>query len=239
MKTKPCRRRPHSAPRSRRASNIRRPRFESLEDRRLLTVLFSENFPATSFSGANWSTIDDATIDSVGLGEPSSPYSARLNGNPDGGDRMESAVLNLSGQSSATLSYYYQRTGGGNGTETGDDLILEYKNSVGSWVELDRQPGSGADMSSYALRTVSLPSAALHSAFQFRRHWRRRARGGGGWRRGNRKRCPLSWHVQLGIRAGYVQPGVRVFGSGEDELFAAVVLGVFPIGNAVRRIRIG
>jgi len=49
-------------------------------------VIFSDNFPTTTLNISNWtSTISQPTIDSVGISEPSEPYSLRLNGNPDGG----------------------------------------------------------------------------------------------------------------------------------------------------------
>ena len=131
-------------------------------------ILFSEMFETTTFSTVNWVSVSDAVIDTLGMSEPSAPYSVRLNGNPSGGDELRSVVIDLSGTANATLSYYYQRTGGGDSTESGDDLVIEYKNAFGSWVELDRQLGSESDMTTYAQQTITLPAAALHSAFQFR-----------------------------------------------------------------------
>lgn len=146
----------------------RRLRFEALEQRRLLAVLFSDTFPMTSYDSTKWELVNGATIDSVGIAEPSAPYSARLNGSPDGNDLIQSKVIDLSSHSSATLAYAFERTGGGNSPEINDDLIVEYKNSSGVWIELDRQLGSGVDMSTYSEVQKPLPVAALHSAFQFR-----------------------------------------------------------------------
>jgi len=131
-------------------------------------VPFSDTFPNPSFDPFKWSIISATTIDTVGIAEPSSPYSARLNGMPSGGDELCSVILDLSGPSSAELSYSYQRCGGGDSPETGDDLIVEYKDGSGTWVELERQLGSGSDMSTFVQSVIILPPPAFHSEFQFR-----------------------------------------------------------------------
>lgn len=128
---------------------------------------FFEDFATTTYEPSRWSSVQNATIDDVGIGEPSGPFAARLNGNPDGIDIIESAVLDLSGATSAELSYYFQQTGGGESPDSGDDLVLEYFDGS-TWVELERQLGSGPDMTTFEQSTVTLPSAALHSNFQFR-----------------------------------------------------------------------
>ena len=132
------------------------------------TLPFYEAFPTLSFASSNWALVDDAAIDTVGIGEPSAPYSARFNGNPDGGDELRSVVFNLAGETQVELSYFYQRKGGGNSTESGDDLIVEYKNASEAWVELERQLGSGSSMSTFAERVIDLPEQAMHASFQFR-----------------------------------------------------------------------
>ncbi len=131
-------------------------------------VIFSDSFPSTTLDTSKWiSQISVPTIDNVGLEEPSPPYSLRLNGNPGGGDAVESKILDLSVYDSAQLKYWYEQTGGGESPDTGDDLIIEYWNGS-TWVELERQLGSGSNMTSYVQSEVNLPMAALHAGFRVR-----------------------------------------------------------------------
>jgi subtilisin family serine protease len=131
--------------------------------------IFSDNFPSTTLDSSKWiSTISAPTIDDVGIGEPSPPYSLRLNGNPGGGDAVESRILDLSIYSSVQLKYWYEQTGGGDDPDlSGEDLIVEYWNGS-TWVELERQLGAGPDMTSYVQSVISLPTAALHVGFRVR-----------------------------------------------------------------------
>ncbi len=41
--------------------------IEVLETRTLLTTLFSDIFPSTTFDATKWTTVEDATIDNVGI----------------------------------------------------------------------------------------------------------------------------------------------------------------------------
>jgi subtilisin family serine protease len=132
------------------------------------TLPFYEPFATRSFSASNWALVDDATIDTVGIGEPSAPYSARLNGNPDGADEIRTVPFNLSSETALVLSYWYEQTGGGESADIGDNLIVEFLNAGESWIELERQLGVGADMSIYAESTIVLPPAALHEQVRFR-----------------------------------------------------------------------
>ena len=129
------------------------------------SVLFSDPFPATTFDSSNWTTVTNATIDDVGIGEPSAPYSARFNGNPSGNDRIESKVIDLASYSQATLSYYFEQAGGGDDPESGDDLIVEYWDGAG-WIELERKLGAATAATSYTQSSISLPSAAFHTGFR-------------------------------------------------------------------------
>ncbi|MGH8015562.1 MAG: hypothetical protein ACREBV_05180, partial [Candidatus Zixiibacteriota bacterium] len=72
------------------------------------------------------------------------------------------------GQDSVMLSYFYQRRGGGDSPESGDDLFCEYFDSSGQWVLLFQHLGSGPDMSVFEESSVLLPSAAQHSVFRIR-----------------------------------------------------------------------
>ncbi|MHC4110777.1 MAG: S8 family serine peptidase [Planctomycetota bacterium] len=115
-----------------------------------LYTVFFDDFPTTDLNG-----------------EPSPPYSLRLNGDPNGRDAVESRVVNLSGLSGLELRYWWQRTGGGEHVEEGEDLIFEYWAGT-DWVELGRQFGGGPDMSNYLESVVPLPPAAYHENFRLR-----------------------------------------------------------------------
>jgi len=130
-------------------------------------ILFEDTFPSLKIDPKKWMVAGDVTIDNTGINEPSPEYSLRLNGYPLGGDLIESVVMDLSSYAGATLTYYYQRTGSGNSPEQGEDLVTEYFDGL-SWVELDRQPGDGADMDDYEMVIIPLPPEALHEGFSFR-----------------------------------------------------------------------
>lgn len=130
--------------------------------------IFFDSFPTTTLDSSNWiNTISVPTIDDFGIGEPSPLYSLRLNGTPDGGDAVESCVIDLSSMSSAELSYWWERTGGGEHPDPGEDLVVAYWNGS-SWVELARHPGGDTDMTSYVQSVIALPAEALYGNFRLR-----------------------------------------------------------------------
>ncbi len=133
-----------------------------------LTVPFYDDFPATTVDPAKWVQATNVTIDAVGITEPSEPYSVRLNGNPTGADTLMSQAIDLNVVGGVNVVYSYERQGGGDKPETGDDLIVEYFTNVGTWAELSRQLGSGPAMTSYATVTVGVPTNGYHSAFRLR-----------------------------------------------------------------------
>jgi|GEM_PF-637370 len=135
----------------------------------VLALPFVDQFPTTTFDPAKWQTVTNATIDDVGINEPSAPYSARFNGNPTAnGDSIISYPINLAGQTSVRLTYWYQIRGGGDSPEAGDDLFIEYRDSGGNWQLLQQHLGSGPDMTTYEQVTMMLPPAAMHAGFRLR-----------------------------------------------------------------------
>ncbi|MBK8913271.1 MAG: S8 family serine peptidase [Phycisphaerales bacterium] len=129
---------------------------------------FHDDFEATDFDTARWAASGGATIDGLGIGPPSPPFSARLNGDPRGGDVLTTRMVNLRAAAGATVEYHWQRRGGGESPDPGDDLVIYYHADDGVWRELARHPGAGADMTTFAAATHSLPSDALHPAFRLR-----------------------------------------------------------------------
>ena len=131
------------------------------------SVLFEDTFESNQIDPAKWIVISGAKVDNMGINEPSPDYSLRLNGHPSGGDSIESAVIDLSSHTEATLTYYYQRTGSGNSPEYGEDLVIEFYDGY-SWIELDRLGGEGPDMENYEQVTIELPAGAFHAGFSLR-----------------------------------------------------------------------
>jgi len=128
-----------------------------------------DTFPSTSLNSTKWlKNVGSASVNSTGLTEPSPSYSLNLDGLYSGGDEVCSQAFDLSGYQEVVFSYYYQRTGGGDSPEEGDDLWVDYYNSEGKWINIKRYFGSGEDMSSYALENIYLPSDAYHNSFRIR-----------------------------------------------------------------------
>jgi outer membrane protein assembly factor BamB len=107
--------------------------------------IFWDPFSTTTLFPGNWDA-SDAESNADGIGEPSAPYSLNLDGKPSGGDEIQSVEMDLSAQSVVSLTYYWERKGGGDSPEPGEDLWIDYKNSSGSWVNLRQYGGDGPDM---------------------------------------------------------------------------------------------
>jgi len=130
-------------------------------------VVFAESFATERLDLSKWMEVQGATVDDAGLGESSALYALRLNGQPSGQDYLITRTIDLSSFAHATLSYWYQRTGGGNSPEANDDLVLAY--TVGSgWHALGEHPGSGPDMNHFEKVEVELPVEALSPGFRLR-----------------------------------------------------------------------
>jgi len=126
-----------------------------------------EPFPDDTLYRERWITNVGAEVSTEGIAPPSLPYSLNLNG---GIDTVVTQLIDLSGTSRVILSYHYERGGGGEAPDAGDDLWVEYKNNVGSWVLINQHPGNEPTMSSFEQVSVDLPADALHSSFQLRLH---------------------------------------------------------------------
>lgn len=133
-----------------------------------LAIPFFDDFASVVPDSAKWAVRSGLEINSLGIGEPSEPYSVDFNGNPAGRDTLTSQAIDLSGLSGVMLSFYYERTGGGDSPESGDDLYVEYINSSSQWQLVSQFMGSGPDMTSYGLIEFPIPSNGYHAGFRVR-----------------------------------------------------------------------
>ncbi|MEQ9411932.1 MAG: proprotein convertase P-domain-containing protein [Fuerstiella sp.] len=97
-----------------------------------------------------------------------SGYAVHMNGAPTGGDTLQTVDMDLSGHTGAQLKFAFQRTGTLDSPETGQDLIVSWRDASGVWRELNRQLGSGPDMDSFQIVSLQLPAAAMHSTLAIR-----------------------------------------------------------------------
>ena len=134
-------------------------------------ILLTEGFDSFVVSGANrlvdpalnWSdTVPRALLSS------STPSTALFSygGTSLDFSQLKSVNFDLSKYQNVQLSYNYKLDY--SGSQSGHDLIVEYRNNSGVWIELDRQVSNVPAMSAYAFTTVEVPSSALHDAFEFR-----------------------------------------------------------------------
>jgi hypothetical protein len=134
----------------------------------VMTLPLEDAFVSTTFDTNLWALADAPTIDGVGLNIPSQPYAARFNGVPNNADELRSYAFNLAGMSDVHLRYDFQRCGGGDSPESGDDLFFEFQAANDSWQLLSQQLGNGADMTTFQAVDVTLPAGALHGRFRLR-----------------------------------------------------------------------
>ncbi|MGA9116950.1 MAG: S8 family serine peptidase [Bacteroidota bacterium] len=109
-----------------------------------LELPFFDDFPSAGAPNtAVWRTLN-ASVDAQGVNPPSPPYALNLDGTPSAnGDSVETLPLDLSGLQGAgvALSFFRQPRGAGENPELADSLIVEMRNSLGSWVQVRRWPG--------------------------------------------------------------------------------------------------
>ncbi len=111
-----------------------------------------------------------ATFDGIDGG--GSPYAF---GDDFPSDILTSAYIDLSGQSSASLSFYLQPKGCGDKPELTDSLVLQFKNELDQWIEIAAFPGLPQTVPNdsiprfvrYSYFNEFTPEF-LHSGFQFR-----------------------------------------------------------------------
>ena len=138
-------------------------------------AIFSDNFDGVFLDSNNirvpnpalWTT-SDVTVDDQSLNDPTNGASARLNGDPNGGDTLTTADMDLSDLPGGQLRYAFQRTGLGDTPDADQDLTVEFRDADGVWRFLDSQAGGNGDMTRFETVLLQLPQEALHNAAAFR-----------------------------------------------------------------------
>jgi len=125
---------------------------------------FSDAFESDVLDTSKWTGIDGAAANDEGINEPSAPFSL----NVEGADEIRSGRMDASLETNVMLAYQVQRTGNGNSTEAGDDLLAEYFNDQNEWVEINRHFGDGPDQTSYEPVSLALPADAQHDNLRIR-----------------------------------------------------------------------
>ncbi len=128
-------------------------------------IPFGDIFPTTTLDMTKWELGTGVTLETGGIAPPSEPYSANLDGSRD---ELQTEQINLRGETNVLIGYWYQRTGGGDSPEAGDNLTVEYLDSLGSWQLLSQQLGDGPDMTEFEEAEAYLPGDAYHAGFRLR-----------------------------------------------------------------------
>ncbi len=136
------------------------------------TRQFYDNFELSTLDSTRWTlttgVLSTASVTTTPRSGPINPIGLRSAGFK-GPAELLSAPVDLSRASSGYVTYQYQRAGFGDSPEDGNDLILQVEGlTPGTWTTLERQLGSGPDMSNFIQRRVALPSDALRSNVRFR-----------------------------------------------------------------------
>lgn len=117
---------------------------------------FRDEFNARSFSGSdgtlnwtgNWQEVGESngpTSGDIQVTNDESNYQLRIRDNDNGGEGVEREV-NISGASSATLTFDYRREG----LDNANDYVkveISSNGASGPWTEIARFQGSGTDSS--------------------------------------------------------------------------------------------
>ena len=77
-------------------------------------------------------------------------------------DYIRSNVFLLAGESDLFLKYWTEHRG----VEAGEALVVDYLNSSGNWVELDRVVSDGVTQNNFVFHEIPLPANAYHNGFR-------------------------------------------------------------------------
>ena len=133
-----------------------------------LDIPWVDDFPSSSLSTSNWIHINGAFSGTGASNEVSGTRALNLDctgSNDFANDEIRSNTFNLSGYSEAYVSYWTQQRG----PEAGEELVVEYMNTSGDWVELERHTSDGTTQTDFYFHEHVLTSASqLHNGFRLR-----------------------------------------------------------------------
>ncbi len=142
-------------------------------------VPFSDDFDGVSppaLDGVLWSGVDGAGSSTLGVNETSGTQSMHIGGD----SQVRSARLDLSARQDISLAYDLQRGGGGAIPGLDDELVVEYRDNSGCWIELARHAGTDAAEQVFTACSHELPTAdAQHDSVRLR--FRGTTISGGDW----------------------------------------------------------
>ncbi|MDF1544988.1 MAG: trypsin-like peptidase domain-containing protein [bacterium] len=132
------------------------------------TIPFTDEFSSTTVDVGKWILNSNAESNSGGLNPPSAPYSLNLNGNPGGADTVMSQAVNLKNETNVVIGYFYEQTGSADSPESGDNLFVEYLDSLGGWQTIATYLGADPDMTDFVQVELPVPGDGYHSNFRLR-----------------------------------------------------------------------
>jgi len=132
-----------------------------------LSLPFIDEFSSLSLSSTRWIYNKGCSVSSLGVNEPSAPYSLNLDSlgsNAYQDDEVRSNKMLLSGLGAVKFSYYTERRN----VETGKKFFVDYFNSAGKWINLNTITSDGVTQDTYDFWQVALPANAKHNGFRIR-----------------------------------------------------------------------
>jgi hypothetical protein len=131
----------------------------------LTTIPFFDGFNVIAIDTSLWTGNDGAFVNASSIGPPSGPNALNLNFN----DELRSALMDTSGVDTVRVSYWWQSGGSLPVPESNEDLVVEYRNGSGAWIELARYDGGqGSTPFAFASHDLTVADDALHSGFRIR-----------------------------------------------------------------------
>ncbi len=119
---------------------------------------------------AAWSYNAIATLSSGSRSPPSGilalMFDACCTGCANAPDEIRSNAIRLGAAPQATLAYFTQHAGGS--ATAGSQFIVDYWNSLGDWIELNRISANGTTQNAFVSWQHGLPADALHDEFRVR-----------------------------------------------------------------------
>jgi len=123
-----------------------------------------DDFEATTLDQGTWFASNGAGVNTQAINETSGIRSLNIGGQQS----VRTLSLSAFEFGDITVAYEWERTGNGNSPENGEDLVVDYLNNQGAWIEIARYLGSGPDMSNFQTDSHALPSDAQHNDLRVR-----------------------------------------------------------------------